>query len=309
MTDFRELAREYIVLRRSFGFKLRQHEKLLVDFARYMEDIGATVLTSELACTWATRPAEVQSCTWNKRLSVVRGFARYLQAIDPETEVPPADLLANRYQRPVPYIYTDEELRAIISAAGKLKPQFRAETYRTLLGLLAVTGMRLGETLRLDRSDVDLVTGRLIIRLTKFSKSRELPLHPTTTKALAAYAAQRDRLYPLPALNPSFFISTRGTRLIDAVVRHVFRKLITDVGLCPRAGSGVPRIHDLRHTFTVTTLRDWYRAEQPASEKLPLLSAYLGHVNPVSTYWYLQTDAELLRLAAERLENVPGVVL
>ena len=307
MTNFRELVHEYIDLRRSLGFKLREHEGLLNGFARYLEQAGAVTLTNDLASSWAMKPYKAHPYTWKKRLSVARGFARYLQTLDPKTEVPAADLLAYRYQRPVPYIYTEDEIRAILSAASNLKPQLRAETYRTLLGLLAVTGMRLGEALRLDRSDVDIFTGRLTIRLTKFSKSREIPLHPTTTKALAEYAQQRDRLYTRPTSDSSFFISTRGTRLIDVVVHHVFRQLITEVGLSPRAGSGVPRIHGLRHTFTVTTLRDWYRAEQSPSGKLPLLSAYLGHVNPASTYWYLQTDAELLRLAAERLEHVPGV--
>lgn len=307
MTNFREHAGSYIALRRSLGFKLRLHEILLNGLCGYLERTDARALTSEFAVAWAMEPIGVHPYTWKKRLSVVRGFARYLQTFDPETEVPPADLLAYRYHRPVPFIYSEDEIQAVMSATATLKPQFRAHTYRTLLGLLAVTGMRLCEALQLDRDDVDLASGTLTIHLTKFSKSRELPLHLSTTQALAAYAQQRDRFYPSAAPNPSFFVSTRGTRLIDAVVHRVFRTLITDTGLQPRAGSGAPRIHDLRHTFTVTTLRDWYRAEQP-SGKLPLLSAYLGHVNPASTYWYLQTDAELLRLAAERLEYVPGVI-
>lgn len=307
MTNFRELAHEYIALRRSLGYKLRQHEGLLNSFSCHLEQASAVTLTNDLAISWATSPSGVQPFTWKKRLSVIRGFARYLQTLDQHTEVPAADLLAYRYQRPVPYIYTEDEIRAILSAVSNLKPAFMAETYRTLFGLLAVTGMRLGEALRLNQADVDLVSGSLVIQLTKFSKSRELVLHPTTTNALSRYAEQREQRYP-SAASSGFFLSTRGTRLIDVRVHRVFRQVIDNLGLLPRGGSGVPRIHDLRHTFTVTTLRDWYRAEQSPSGKLPFLSAYLGHVDPVSTYWYLQTDAELLRLAAERLEYVPGVI-
>lgn len=308
MTNFREMVREYIALRRSLGFKLRLHETLLYSFVQYMDDMGASTLTNELASTWATGSSAAQPITWKQRLSIVRGFARYLHSLNPQTEVPASDLLAYHYQRPVPYIYTEDEIQGIMLAANKLKPQLRAITYHTLIGLLAVTGMRLGEALRLKQSDVDFVTGKITIRLSKFSKSREIPLHPTTTEVLDAYVQQRDRLYSKERTSRCLFISTRGTPLIDAVVRRVYRELVTDLGLSARNGSGIPRIHDLRHTFTVTTLRGWYRTEQSPAGKLPLLSAYLGHVNPVSTYWYLQTDVELLRLAADRMEQVPGVI-
>jgi len=247
MTDFREHADSYLSLRRSLGFKLRLHEMLLNGFCRYLERTGEKTLTNELAMAWAMQPTGVHPYTWKIRLSVVRGFARYLQTFAPETQVPPADLLAYRYRRPVAFIYSEDEIRSIMSAASVLKPQFRAETYRILLGLLAVTGMRLCEALNLDRTDIDLASGRLTIHLSKFSKSRELPLHLSTTQALTAYAQQRDQLYPSATPNPSFFVSTRGTRLIDAVVHRVFRKLIADIGLEPRAGSGVPRIHDMSY--------------------------------------------------------------
>lgn len=165
--------------------------------------------------------------------------------------------------------------------------------------------MRVGEAIRLNRADVDLKAGLIQIRQTKFNKSRQLPLHPTTVAFLDEYARQRDRLCSKPRV-PSFFVSTRGTRLIDACVRHVFAQLVARIGLQPRAGSGRPRIHDLRHTFAVATMRDWYRAGLDVTSKIPLLSAYLGHVDPISTYWYLQAAPELLALAAERLEHREG---
>jgi integrase len=170
--------------------------------------------------------------------------------------------------------------------------------------LLAVTGTRLCEAINLDRSDVDLETGLILIRQTKFNKSRQLPLHSTTISALKEYAKQRDMLCKKPTA-PSFFVSTRGTRLIDVVVHRVFRQLIAQLGLEPRAGSGQPRIHSLRHNFAVSTLRDWYRSGMDVTSKLPILSAYLGHVDPISTYWYLQATPDLLELAAQRIEN-PG---
>jgi integrase len=178
-------------------------------------------------------------------------------------------------------------------------------TYQALFGLLAVTGMRLSEAIRLDHDDVDLDAGLIRIRQTKFNKPRQLPLHPTTIAALKEYAQQRARLGGKPRV-PSFFVSTRGTRLIDACVRRVFAQLIARVGLQPRAGSGRPRIHDLRHTFAVATLRDWYQAGTDVTSKLPLLSAYLGHVDPVSTYWYLEAAPDLLVLAAERIGHARG---
>jgi len=300
MIDLRQQVSDYVTLRRSLGFKLRRYDRLLNDFVDYLDHTGASTVTSQLAMDWATRPKNVHPLWWKRRLSVVCGFSRYLHTIDPSVEVPSPDLLAYRYQRPTPYLYSETEIAGLIDAAGTLSPPLRAVTHQTLFGLLAVTGMRLGEAIRLDCTDVDLEAGLIRIRETKFNKSRQLPLHPTTIAALKEYARQRDLLGGKPRV-PSFFVSTRGTRLIDAVVHRVFTQLIARVGLQPRAGSGRPRIHDLRHTFAVATLRDWYRAGIDVTSKLPLLSAYLGHADPVSTYWYLQSSPELLALAAERI--------
>jgi len=247
-------------------------------------------------------PLHAQPVCWKKRLSVVRGFSRYLHMLNLSTEVPPPDLLAYRYRRPTPYLYSETEIVGLMAAAGALSPPFRAVTYRTLFGLLAATGIRIGEAIRLDHADLDLEAGLIRIRQTKFAKSRQLPLHPTPVAALDEYARQRDRMYG-KSTAPCFFVSTRGARLIDACVHRVFARLAARVGLEPRAGSGRPRIHGLRHTFAMATLGDWYRAGVDVTSRLPLLSAYLGHVDPISTYWYLQAAPELLALAAERLEH------
>lgn len=300
MNVLHDRVEDYLVIRRALGFKLRGHDRLLNDFVDHLERAGTSTVTIDLAVDWAVTWPGVQPYRWNQRLSAVRGFARYLQGIDPTVQVPPADLLPYRHHRPIPFLYTDGEIAAVLAEASTLVPLLRAVTFQTFIALLAATGMRIGEAIRLDRGDVDLRTGILMIRDTKFNKSRQLPLHQTTIAALQNYADQRDRLSRSPK-SESFFVSTVGTRLIDTVVRSVFVALIGRVGLEPRAGSGRPRVHDLRHSFAVSTVRDWYRADVDVASKLPLLSAYLGHVGPVSTYWYLQTDPELMGLAASRL--------
>jgi integrase len=302
MNALRHKVDDYLSLRRALGYKLEDHGRLLPGFVDYLDQAGVTTVTIEAALAWATLPQGVQPYRWKQRLTVVRGFARYLQTLDPGTQVPPSDLLAYRRQRPPPYLFGEADIVGLLAAAGALSHPLRAATHRTLFGLLAVTGMREGEALRLDRGDVDLDAGLLAIRKTKFNKSRLLPLHASTVTALRGYARDRDRLCPRPG-QPSFFVSTRGTRVADRRVRTVFAALIDQVGLLPRFGSRRPRVHDLRHSFAVTTLLDWYRDGLDVAARMPLLSAYLGHTSPTSTYWYLQAAPELLTLAAGRLER------
>lgn len=296
---------DYLTVRRALGFKLVDHGRLLPDFADYLEQAGASTVTTEAALSWAMKPQGVQPYRWKQRLSVVRGFARYLQALDPATQVPPSDLLAYRRRRPTPYLFSSGEVAGLLAAAGTLNHPLRAATHRTLFGLLAVTGMRVGEALRLDCVDVDLDAGSVDIRHTKFNKSRRLPLHESTVAALASYTSERDRFWPRP-IQPSLFVSTVGTRLADRRVRAVFADLVDHVGLEPRFGSSRPRIHALRHSFAVATLLDWYRSGVDVAARMPLLSAYLGHASPASTYWYLQAAPELLVLAASRLHQPMG---
>lgn len=308
MSRLREAAEDYLAMRRALGYKLETQGQLLAGFVGSLERAGAATVTIELAVAWATQPVDADPVWWSKRLSVVRGFARYLQTIDPATEVPPAQLLPYRCRRATPYLYTPAEVAALMAAAGRLASPLKAATYQTLIGLLAVSGLRVGEAIRLDRDDVDGRHGLLRIIKSKFGKSRELPLHPSTVQALHAYARQRDRLYP-QASSPSFFVSTAGTRLLAANVRGTFARLVRAAGLKPRSPRCRPRLHDLRHSFAVASLLDWYRAGVDVQARLPLLSTYLGHVEPGSTYWYLSAAPELLALAARRLEQTVEVEL
>jgi integrase len=233
---------------------------------------------------------------------VVRIFARHLQTLDAATEVPPADMLPHHYRRVAPYLYSPGEVATLMTVAGQLTPPLRAATWQTLIGLLAVTGMRQGEVCALDRDQVDLDTGVLLVVRSKFGKSRLVFLHPSTVIALRDYERCRDRWCPTPVA-PSFFVSTRGTRLDPHNIAHTFAGLIDAAGIQAPAGRRRPRLHDLRHVFTVATLLDWYRDGGDVQARLPLLSTWLGHVDPKSTYWYLEAVPELLTLAAGRLEH------
>ena len=301
MSDLRQAVTDYLAIRRALGFQLRGYDRLLGDLVDDLQRAEASTLTIERAVAWACKPAGAQPFRWKTRLSIARGFARYLQTIDPGAQVPPSNLLAYRRARPAPFLYSAAELDALLEATDTLRSPLRAATYRTLLGLLAVTGMRVGEAIALDRDDVDLREGQLAIREAK-QATRQLPLHPTTVAALHAYAHLRDQSRPA-AKAPSFFVSTTGTRLIYECVRATFIKLRRIAGLDRSSGQG-PRIHDLRHSFAVQTLLGWHRAGIDVGAQLPLLSTWLGHRHPASTYYYLQAAPELLALAAERLPDL-----
>lgn len=303
MTGLRDALSDYLSLRRSLGFKLERPGQLLEDFTGYLDTAGAPTVTTELALAWATAPADADPAWWRARLAATRPFARYLAAFIPGTEVPPAGLLPGpASRRAVPYLYSPAGIGALITAAAAIRTPLRAATYQTLIGLLAVTGMRAGETIRLDRPDVDLRAGLLTIRESKFGKSRQLPLHATTVAALAGYATLRDQRHPRPA-TAAFFLSLTGTRLIYKNVHFTYHRLTQAAGLSPRSPQCRPRIHDLRHSFAVTTLLRWYQDGDDVAARLPLLSAWLGHADPASTYWYLTGTPELLALAATRLET------
>lgn len=304
MSAVRDAVPGYLGLRRAVGFKLERHDRLLADFASYLDQAGAAAITTGAALAWATLPQRAQPVSWKARLCVVRGFARYLATIDPATEVPPASLLTCRRQRPAPYIFTNSEVTALLITAGRHRRHLPAATYPALFGLIAAAGLRESEAINLDNTDVDLAAGQITIRDSKFGKSRQLPLHPTTVAALHRYVAQRRQMCPRPRV-PAFFISAAGTSLFGTNVRAEFHRLVklTGVGSAARVS---PRIHDLRHSFAVATLMDWYRDGGDVAARMPLLSAYLGHVSPVSTYWYLEAVPELLTLAARRLEPRAG---
>ena len=304
MSPLRGLLEEYLALRRTLGFTLIRAARLLPDFVASMEQHHAPTITTPLALAWAQQPPAGPPAWWAERLSLVRGFARYVQAFDARTEVPPPSLVPAHRPRAIPYIYSDRDLARVLAAARQLHPRLRADTYTTLIGLLATTGLRVGEAIRLDRQDVLWAPRLLIVRDSKFGKSREVPLHDTTAVALRAYAGRRDRR--LRARAPSFFLSTAGTRLIYQNVHHTFFGLVGRAGLPPRAAGGQPRPHDLRHTFAVRTVLGWYQAGLDVEARLPQLSTYLGHSAPSSTYWYLSATPALMALVVQRLERARG---
>lgn len=279
---------------------------MLQQFLDYLETAGVKTITTEHALAWACQPARSDSSWWSLRLCAVRGFAKYMQNFDSRTEVPPRDLLPWKSPRACPYLYTEEEILALIDAAKTLTSPLRVTTYQTLIGLLAVTGMRVGEAINLDCSDFDARRGVLRIRHAKFNKTRELPLHATTVAALRRYRAHRVR-DNLKVTTTALLISPAGTRLLYCNVQWTFQRLLRQAGLIARTRRCRPRIHDLRHSFAVRTLIDAYGDNADAQQRLTVLSTYLGHVNPVSTYWYLSAAPELLGAAAERLERDGGV--
>lgn len=303
MSEFALHVRDYLRIRRALGFKLRREGQVLVQLAAYLEQAGAEHLTTELALRWARLPESVAPINWAHRLGAARGFASYLKTIDPDTEIPPRGLLPASAPRPTPYLWSPIDVARLLQAAGQLRSRLRAATYQTLFGLIAASGLRLGEALALSRDTVDLGEGVLTIREAKFGHTRLVPLHPTVTDALARYTRRRDQLCPQPR-SDTFFVSSIGTALRSGNVHETFNQLTTAFGL--RTASIKPRIHDLRHSFAVRTLIDWHRGGIDIDARMSVLSTYLGHVNPAGTYWYLSASPELMELAAARLDERYG---
>lgn len=306
MTVLRQALDDYLRIRRQLGFTLICPERQLNQFLRFLEQAGAERITTDLALTWAQLPGDAHPYYCKRRLGVVRGFARYLATVDPESEVPPQRLLIARRARIAPYIYSPAEIAALMQAAALLTPQSRAATLQTAIGLIATTGMRAGEALGLDRHDVDLDHGAVHVRARQH-KQREVPLHPTTTTALRGYARARDRHQPAPE-SPAFFLNGRGGRLSRAEFNRQFAKLIRQIGLEGDGERARPRPHDLRHSLAVRTLLDWRLAGDDVDRRMPELSTFLGHADPASTYYYLQTVPELMATVTVRLEQFAEVL-
>ena len=291
---------DYLRLRRALGFKLVWPGHVLPQFVTWLEASGSETITTEAAVAWARLSEGAQPVTLSHRLGAVRGFARYLHTIDPATEIPPTGLFGKQ-QRLAPYIYSSEEIARLLQAARHLHPPLRAATYEALFGLLGVSGMRVGEALALARDDVEFANALVRIRHPKFDRDRLVPLHPSATEALRGYAACRDRLCPEPHTD-AFFVSSIGTTLRHSTVHATFLTLLASAGL-PTATGSRPRIHDLRHSLVVNTLIGWQRDGDDIASLLPVLSTYLGHVNPASTYWYFSAVPELMQLAAAGLDR------
>ena len=304
MSTLSQQVNEYLQVRRALGYKLEREGRLLPDFVAFLDRQGVSHITADLALHWATLPASATTRWWAHRLSIVRRFAEYLRAFDAQTEVPPSDLLPHvKSRRLAPYVYTDDEVLTLMAATHTLRG-LKAHTYATLFGLLASTGMRVGEVLALDRSDIDWQQGVLVVRHSKFGKSREVPVHPTTVQALQAYSQARD--HGLPRISsPAFLVSLVGTRLHYKNVHRGFLHLLRQAGMADRQPRR-PRLHDLRHTFATQTLGRWYREGVDVQACLPALSTYLGHVCPSHTYWYLTATPDLLKVASGHFEQSLG---
>ena len=307
MTRWDEHVADYLRLRRQLGSTLVWDEHLLGQFTQHLSVAGAETITIADAIAWAgllpegvtDRPATRAST----RLTAIRGFAVYLHALGPDHQVPPRGVFARRVQRPTPNIYTGQEVAALIAAAAQLPGGVRSSTYPVLFGLLAATGLRIGEVLALDRDEADLKAGVLSISRGKSRDPRLVPLHETTTAVLGRYAACREEHEQKPGgRDAPFFTDRDGDRLAYLNVRYAFVQASTAAGL--RGQAQRPRIHDLRHTFAVNTLLCWYRDGADVAARVPTLSTYLGHTDPANTYWYLSAVPELLAHAAARLDSV-----
>jgi len=308
MSALCDALKQYVDLRRALGTKLHEAARTLGHFVEFLEREKAEFITSDLALRWAMQPQGVQRATWARRLCMVRRFASWLSTIDTRTEVPPPRMLASRRRRNKPHIFTEQEIGRLMAETGRLASPtgLRALTYTTLIGLLTATGLRPGEALALDRSDVDFQSGVLAIRQSKFGKSRFVPTQDSTREALARYAEQRDRLCPR-CDTKAFLVSERGRRLEGCAARRTFAKISSAVGLRTptgnrRCGHG-PRLQDFRHCFATRRLIEWYRSGLDVGRELPKLATYLGHVEVDHTYWYLEAVPELLQLATERLRG------
>jgi integrase/recombinase XerD len=308
MNTLRKAVREYLELRRSLGFKLLEAGKGLTDFVTFMERHKASYITRDLALAWAQQPINVHPAHWAQRLSFVRGFAHYRSATDPRTQIPPQGLLPFQPKRARPYLYSDDEVRNLLHAALKMpcrweRGKLRPWVYHCLFGLLSVSGLRLGEARNLKLQDVDLKAAVLTIRGAKFGKTRLVPLHASTCGVLADYIARRQRHWKGRAISSYLFVSSMGNRLDSGDIHRTFYALSRQIGLRRPTASHGPRLHDMRHRFATNTLVQWYRSGQDPERRLPLLSAYLGHVHVADTQWYLEASPELMREAMRRLQQ------
>jgi len=305
MNPFGQAIQDYLALRRSLGFKLRDAGIWLSKFAAFLEARGAAHITTQLALEWAQQSQTVLPSTCAQRLGYIRGFARHHVANDPQTEIPPPGLLPFCPRRARPYLYSNEEIGRLLECAMDLPSSdgLRPWTYHCLLGLLSVAGLRIGEAIRLQLEDVNLQEGLLTIRGTKFGKSRLVPIHRSTQEVLAQYRARRERFLAGRTASASFFITSRGNHLDIGDIHRTFYKLSRRIGLRDATASHGPRLHDFRHRFAVQTLLRWYRSGEDVERRLPVLSTYLGHVHVADTYWYLSGCPELMGQAVERLER------
>ncbi len=296
---------DYLSVRRQLGYVLRNDEYALRSFLRFCDQAGHATITTDAVIEWVTAPAGASRSWLAKRFSVVRLFALHAHGDDPAHQIPPARLFTGNPERRTPFLYTDADVVALINAAGTLNGELRPVTHQTLIGLLAATGMRISEAIALENQHVDLGQGLITIRNSKFNKSRQLPLHATTVDALAGYVTERNRHFPNPTEDAGFFTTDNRRRIHYRQCQACFSQCVDRAGL----GTTTPRpvLHDLRHSFAVNTLIDWYSTDADVQAMWPYLSTYLGHVEPKSTYWYLTASPQLAAVVAGRLDDLDEV--
>jgi integrase/recombinase XerD len=303
MKSLHQAVGDYLALRRSLGFKLREYGDCLHEFVSFLAKNESAHVTNKLAVEYATQRQYEKPVSWSRRLIIIRGFARYRIGADPKTEIPPIGLLRFRSRRAQPYVYSQDEIRSLLHAALKIESphQLQPHTYHCLFGLLAVSGLRLGEAVNLQSQDVDWSEGVLTIRGAKFGKTRLVPLHPSTLAVLRDYADLRDKIFTGRIL-PTFLVTSHGTKLEKTNLSHIFRELSRQIGIRKPGVRNGPRLHDFRHRFAIQTLLRWYRSGEEVTRRMPVLSTYLGHVNVSGTYWYLGSTPELMAAANKLIE-------
>lgn len=287
-------VRAYLKERRALGYQLRNQGCQLLSFARFADGRGHQgPLTCSVALSWACLPKAASRLYWAHRLAVIRTFARYLLLSEPDTEIPPRHLLGSTHQRRCPHLYSRAQLQSLLRQAGQLRGQLRPHTWQTLIGLLACSGLRISEALRRKPQDVDWEQGLLIIRESKYGKTRLVPLHPTAMKPLWAYAQRRQRRFPGAE---HFFVSERGSRLARSTAEQTFQHLRQGIAFTGHP----PRLQDLRHTLASRVLQRAQASRKHAANRVLILSRFLGHSPVEDTYWYLSALPELLAQAAQR---------
>ena len=298
------LVEDYLAIRRQLGFALKIQGYQLLHFGRFADDNGhCGPITLDLAVQWA-RSNTTRPITWTTRINVLRPFAKYRAQFDPATEIPPPRLFGLGQRRLVPHIYSAEEVQSLMAAAAQLPPAggLRPATYETLFGLLAATGLRISEALRLTLKDVDLSAGIITVNEAKFHKSRLVPLHSTTTEALRRYTCLRNAKLPAPP-SDDFFLSDGGRRVLQDTVQHRFRHMCDQLHWHSRGGHKAPRIHDLRHSFITNCMLRWYQQGINPDKEILALSTYVGHAEVTYTYWYITGIPELMAIATRRFEQ------
>jgi integrase len=312
MKSLQHHLRQYLAARRALGTELQEPGKTLSRFIKFLGRKGAKFITIPLALEWSQQSQNVQRATCARKLTMVRLFARWLSVVEPRHQIPPSRLLNERHRRSKPHIYSDQEIAQLMAAATNLKSRagMKGLTLIALTGLLAASGLRSGEAAALENRDVDLQTGVLVIRESKFGKSRLVPVHKSVITALKTYIRERNRIFPVPC-SSAFFVSDRGTALNLGNLRRWFCQISRSCGL--RKGSvgkrrdRGPRLQDLRHTFATMRLVAWYRTGSNVPLQMPKLATYLGHSSVVCTYWYIEAVPELLELATKfQLVSTPG---